>query len=113
MANPRKKAQPTRSNVPPAKTPEGREQQLMSLAFDLVEKRLLSGEASAQETVHFLKLASSREGLERKKIEQEINLNTMKERQIAANTQNSAVYAEALEAFRKYSGQEPDDTVYD
>ena len=42
----------------PAITPEGREKQLISLAMDLAEQRLLDGTASAQEVTHFLKLGS-------------------------------------------------------
>ena len=48
----------------PAMTPEAREQQLIALAVDLVEQRLIDGTASAQETTHFLKLASRKAKLE-------------------------------------------------
>ena len=48
----------------PALTPEARENQLISLAIDLVEQRLIDGTASAQETTHFLKLASRKAKLE-------------------------------------------------
>ena len=41
--------------IRPALTPEARENQLISLATDLVEQRLLDGSASSQETRHFLK----------------------------------------------------------
>ena len=37
----------------PALTPEARENQLIALAVDLVEKRLIEGTASSQETTHF------------------------------------------------------------
>ena len=39
---------------PPATTIEGRNNQLIDLAFSLVERRFHDGTASAQETVHFL-----------------------------------------------------------
>lgn len=38
---------------PPVTSDEAREQQLVSLALDLVEKRLREGTASSQETTHF------------------------------------------------------------
>ena len=42
----------------PASTPEAREQQLISAAYDLVEERILNGTATSHELVHFLKLGS-------------------------------------------------------
>ena len=56
---------------PPAKTPEGREQQMISLAVDLAEEQLRNGTASSQVIVHYLKLASTREKLEQEKIRHE------------------------------------------
>ena len=49
----------------PALTPEARENQLISLAIDLVEQRLIDGTASSQETTHFLKLASTKAKIEK------------------------------------------------
>ena len=51
--------------IRPALTPEARENQMISLAMDLVEQRLLNGTASSQETTHFLKLGTAKEKLER------------------------------------------------
>lgn len=88
----------------PALTPEARENQLISLAIDLVEQRLIDGTASSQETTHFLKLASQKTKieLERAKLENEL---------IKAKTQNlrdqadmKALYADAIAAMRRYSG---------
>lgn len=88
----------------PAIDPENREQQLISLAVDLVEQRLRDGTASAQETVHYLKLASSKTkvDLERAKLENEL---------IRAKTQNlkdqadmKTLYMNAIEAMKRYSG---------
>ena len=42
--------------IRPALTPEARENQLIALAVDLVEKRLIEGTASSKETTHLLKL---------------------------------------------------------
>ena len=54
--------------IRPALTPEARENQLISIAYDLVEKRLLEGTASSQETTHFLKLGSTKERKEKENI---------------------------------------------
>lgn len=95
---------PSSSPMRPAINPEARENQLISLAIDLVEQRLRDGTASAQETTHFLKLASQKNKieLERAKLENEL---------IQAKTQNlrdqadmKTLYNEAINAMRRYSG---------
>lgn len=88
-----------------ATTPEGRENQLVSLAFDLVEKRLTDGTASATETVHLLKLGSTRERLEQKRIEHENLLLSAKVDQLSAAKRIEELYEEAIVAMRRYSGQ--------
>lgn len=55
----------------PTLSPEVRENQMISLAMDLVEKRLREGTASSAETTHFLKLATVKSELEKKKLEAE------------------------------------------
>ena len=57
--------------VRPALNPEARENQLIALAVDLVEQRLLDGTASSQETTHFLKLGSMKNQLEMEKLREE------------------------------------------
>ena len=49
----------------PAETPEGRENQLISLAVDLAEKQLMEGTASSQVITHYLKLGSTKERIEK------------------------------------------------
>ena len=44
----------TTRKIRPALTPEARENQMIALAVDLVEQRLLDGTASSQQTTHFL-----------------------------------------------------------
>ena len=55
----------------PALTREARENQLIDLAIDQVEKQLREGTASSQVLVHYLKLASTREKREKEKMEAE------------------------------------------
>lgn len=93
----------------PATTPEARENQLIALAQDLVEKRILDGTASAQETVHYLKLGSSRERLEQERLRHENELTKVKIEAMESAKQTEALYREAMENFRLYSGQGPTD----
>lgn len=89
----------------PALTPEAREQQMISLAMDLVEQRLRNGTASSQETTHFLKLATVQYQLEKTKLEASIRLDQAKIDNLESQAKSSAAYQEALNAFKSYSGQ--------
>ena len=53
----------------PALTPEARENQMIALAVDCAEQQLRDGTASSQVIVHYLKLGSSKERLEKEKLE--------------------------------------------
>lgn len=96
-----------------ALTPEARENQMISLAMDLVEQRLLDGTASSQETTHFLKLGSSKAVLERDKLLEENKLLRAKTKAYESAEEMKVVYEEALKAMRNYSGQgDPDEYEY-
>jgi hypothetical protein len=92
---------------PPATTLEGREDQLIAAAMDLVERRIAEGTASAQETVHFLKLGTVREQLERGKLKAENEMLSARVKDMESRKGSESLYAEALAAFKGYSGQEP------
>lgn len=94
---------------PPATTPEARENQMISLAMDLVEKRLLDGSATSQETTHFLKLASTKERLEKEELERKIELLSAKTESIKSGKVVEELYKEALNAMKRYSGNRGDD----
>ena len=89
----------------PALTPEAREQQMISLATDLVEQRLIDGTASSQETTHFLKLATTKARLEKEKLEMEIKLAAAKTESLESSKRTEELYLNALNAMRNYSGQ--------
>lgn len=91
--------------IKPAETPEAREDQLISLAYDLVQQRLLDGTATSQETTHFLKLGSRRARLEATKIERENELLKAKTEMVKSGQVSEELYREAIEAFKTYSGQ--------
>lgn len=88
----------------PALTPEARENQLIGMAFDLVEQRLLDGTATSQETTHFLKLGSSKARLEMEKLEKENNLLVAKKDALDSAARVEELYSNALEAMKTYSG---------
>ena len=92
----------------PALTPEARENQMISLAMDLVEQRLRDGSASSAETTHFLKLASSKERLEMEVMQKQKELLEAKKEDLDSNKRIEALYSEAMKAMRTYSGQTSD-----
>lgn len=96
---------PAHNPIRPALTPEARENQLISLAIDLVEQRLLDGTASSQETTHFLKLASRKAKLETERFALENELIKAKTQALRDQADMKALYADAIAAMRRYSGQ--------
>lgn len=102
--------EPPRSPRPPATTPQARENQMVSLAYDLAEKRMEAGTASAQEVTHFLKLGSSRESLEQERLKNENALTQAKIEQLASQQRMEVLIGDALDAMRGYQGVEaPED----
>lgn len=93
---------------PPAKTPEGRENQLISLAVDLAEKQLMEGTASAQVITHYLKLGTTREELEKEKLKRENELLKAKAEAYQSSKEVEKLYQQALAAMRSYSGSDSD-----
>lgn len=94
----------------PALTPDARENQMASLAMDLVEQRLRDGTASSQETTHFLKLVSSKAVLERERLLEENKLLRAKTEALESTKEIKVLYEEAFKAMRNYSGQgDPDE----
>lgn len=109
-----KKAKPMSAKTEPRKirpalTPEARENQLIALAVDLVEQRLLDGTASSQETTHFLKLGSMKNRLEMEKLQEENRLLKAKTEVLQSSKRVEELYSEAIKAMRRYSGQRDDD----
>ena len=100
---------------PPATTPEGREAQMIALAFDRVEQRIKDGTASAQELVHYLKLGSMTTELEREKLRYDTELRKAQVEAIESQQRSEELFREALSAFRVYTGEqvslEDDDDV--
>lgn len=90
--------------IPPATTPEGREQQLTAMAMDAIAARIQKGTASAQELVYFAKLGSPTAKLEKQILEQQAELLSAKTAAIQSQKHVEELYSQALSAMRTYSG---------
>lgn len=97
------RAKPARK-MRPALTPEAREKQLVSLAYDLVEERLRNGTATSQETTHFLKRGSTKDQLEQEILELQKELIAAKTEALQAAKRSEELYANAIAAMKLYSG---------
>ena len=100
----KRKADTAARRIRPALNPDARENQLVSLAVDLAEKQLIEGTASFQVIAHFLKLGSSRYRLEKLKLERENELLKAKTESLESARNVEALYKEAMEAMKSYSG---------
>lgn len=92
----------------PAITPEGRENQMCALAIDLAEKQLREGTASSQVITHYLKLASTKEKLEKEILEKQKELLAAKTEALQSTQRIEELYADAIDAMREYSGKKID-----
>lgn len=91
-------------SIPPSATPEGRENRLISIAYDLAEKQILEGTASAMVLHHFLKLGSTRGRIEQQLLVEQTRLASSKAEAIESQKRVEELYAEAINAFRLYNG---------
>lgn len=97
-------------NIRPALTPEARENQLIYLATDLAEQQLRDGTASSQVITHYLKLGTTKERIEKEILEKQKELITAKTEALQSAKRIEELYANAISAMRKYSGNgETDD----
>lgn len=90
--------------IRPALTPEAREQQLIGLAVDLVQQRLLNGTASSQETTHFLKLGTIKAQAEKKLLEKQVELMDAKIAALKSQERSEELYKKAIAAMKLYGG---------
>ena len=97
--------------IRPALTPEARENQMIALAIDLAEQKLLDGTANTQIIVHYLKLASTSEKKRIERLEHENELLKAKTESIQSAQRVEELYTKALNAMRGYSGMEDDDDI--
>lgn len=108
----RKQSKPNSRVLQPVTTAEARQEQMIMLAYDLVQQRLLDGTATSQETTHFLKLASAKERLDLEKAKVEIELAKAKIKTLEEEQNRAQVYEEALKAFRSYQGDDDEEDIF-
>ena len=105
MAGGRKKSdQPCVRQRAPAIGAAEREQQLISMAMDRAEQKFMDGTASDSLTIHFLRLATTKAELEKKKIEKEILQLGAKTDAIQSTARIEELYLGAMEAMKRYGG---------
>lgn len=91
--------------VRPARTPEGRNEQISVAAVQLAEKRIREGTASSQIICHYLKMATEKEKLELQKLQAEIKLLEAKQKAVESAEEMNKLYREAIKAMKKYTGE--------
>ena len=83
---------------------DDQEDQLITLAVDLAMKRLKEGTASNQLVAEIIQMGTTQERLAREKLQRENDMLRVKTEAIEASKRNGDLYADALKAFRQYSG---------
>lgn len=78
---------------------------MISLAMNLAEKQLEEGTASSQVITHYLKLATTRERIEKEILERQKELVQAKTDSLRANQQLSDLFSEAIRAMKEYSNE--------
>ena len=105
MASTRRNSETERKRPAPAITREARESQMIALAEDAAERMIREGSASSQIIVHYLKLGSTREQVEQRKLELEADLRAKQVESLESAARVEEMYKEALDAMRNYQGQ--------
>lgn len=88
----------------PAVTIEARENQMISLADEEAERRIRSGKASDSLLIHYLKLGSTRNQLEKARLENETELAKAKVESLRQAEKTDELYANAIKAMTIYTG---------
>jgi hypothetical protein len=96
-----------KKGLPPGRTLESVENQLVGLAAELAKRQLEEGTASSQVITHFLKLGSSQARLETEKLRNENLLLAAKTDALKSQKNTESLYLEAISAMRRYSGSPP------
>lgn len=103
----RKDEEQPRTRRPPARTFEAEEDRLINLAQSLAEKQMREGTASSQVQVHYLRLGSSREKLEQRRLRGLIDLEKIKAETIASEKRMEEIAEKAINALKSYQGRPP------
>ncbi len=99
--------------LPPVRTPEARESQLISLAMDRAEELMLSGKASSQLLTHFLRLGTEKARYEREKLRADTELSRAKVENLQMQQSSSELLQKAIDAFTSYGSSAIGGDYYD
>lgn len=113
MASRKRPEEVKRTRRKPATTPEARQNELASLAFDLAEEQIRNGTASSQVITQCLKFGTTREQLEQERLAHENELLQVKKEALESQKKVEELYTTALDAMREYSGLQPMSVEYD
>ncbi len=89
----------------PARTLEGREEDLIRAAYDEAERQIRAGTASPSIILHFVKQGSRREKLEQESIRGKMDLDRAKIRSIETDEKILEMYENAISAMASYRGE--------
>lgn len=98
---------------PQALTLRDREDELIDKATLEAERRIVSGKASDSLLIHYLKLGTTKNELEKQKLEAEVRLAESKTEAIEQSKKIEELYADAIKAMRTYTGQGYSEENYD
>ena len=95
----------------PGLSPEADENQLISLSIDAAKKMLVEGTAPTSIVLHYLKLATTRERMEREMMATQKELMEAKKQALESQAKVEQLYADAMKAMQRYSGYgDPDES---
>lgn len=79
---------------------------MIALAIDAAEQRIRQGVASDGLLIHYLKLGTEKERLEREKLQAETEMQRAKAEALRDTKNLNALFEDAMNAMRQYSGQD-------
>lgn len=88
----------------PAMSPENRENQLIDLAYTVVEERLRNGQVTDSLLAQIFRMGSTRERLEKEHLMAQNKLANAKTKHIESSERIEELYKEAMTMLREYSG---------
>lgn len=110
MANGKQSGSSKRSTLmKPSSTLEGRQNQLIAMAYNEAERRIADGTATSQLLCHFLSLGTEKYKLANEKLRAENRLAEAKTKAIESEETKDALYQNAIAAMKRYSGYDDGD----
>lgn len=85
-------------------TPEAMENEIIAMAYELAAQRIANGTATSAELVHFLKMGSQKDRLEKANLEKDLELKQAKTEALQSAKRVEELYTDAIEAMRSYAG---------